>query len=624
MLAFNRFPGLPIAALLVSAAATHAPAKPIINPAVNSAVVAEATADELAPAGLIPHKAGIKLAQASEATAAPADAAIAQQLQSLAGKFDNVSGGKQSAAALEAFYVARNHAPIWITDGAVNARAKAAIDYLSHVDADGLDPADYPIPDFGNLADPVAAAHAEIKLTLSVVAYARHASIGRVHWSRVSGDIFYDQKAPEPGDVLANVLAASDVGAALDGYEPHAPGYLALKAALAELRAGRTIEGKAPIPSGPVLKIGMKDDRVPQLYGRFGVAGDNGTTYDKALAEAVKKFQQEHKIAATGTLTAATVDALNGRQPNQAADIIMANMERWRWMPHDLGSTYVVVNLPEFMLRVVHDGKQVWVTKIVDGKPATPSPIMSAEMKYITVNPTWNVPDSIAAKEYIPLLRQDPTILTRAGLTVTQNPDGTLHLSQPPGDNNALGRLRFNFPNKFFVYQHDSNEKYLFSNAMRASSHGCMRVEDPLKYAEVLLSLVRPGEGYTEQRIRKMYGNTETDIRFPTSIPIHLTYQTAFVDDAGKLQFREDVYGRDKELLGILKSAERKVADIPIERKDNAVRRELLAMPDQAWGASGVGGFFSRLFGFSSVIQPAPVTPPTARRHTAQRPNNVQ
>jgi L,D-transpeptidase YcbB len=623
MLAFNRFSGLPIAALLVSAAATHAPAKPIIDHAVNSAVAAQATANDQPAAALISPKAGVKLAQAGE-TAAPADAAIAQQLQSLAGKFDNVSGGKQNAVALEAFYAARNYAPIWITDGAVNARAKAAIDYLGHVDVDGLEPADYPIPDFGNLADPAAAARAESRLTMSVVAYARHASIGRVHWSRVSGDIFYEQKAPEPGDVLAAVLAASDVGAALDAYEPHAPGYLALKAVLAEMRGGKTVEGNTPIPSGPVLKVGMKDERVPQLYARFGVPGDDGTTYDRALAEAVKKFQQEHKIPATGTLTAATVDALNGRQPNQAADIIIANMERWRWMPHDLGSTYVIVNLPEFMLRVMHDGKQVWVTKIVDGKPGTPTPIMSAEMKYITVNPTWNVPDSIAAKEYIPLLRQDPTILTRAGLTVTQNPDGTLHLSQPPGDNNALGRLRFNFPNKFFVYQHDSNEKYLFSNPMRASSHGCMRVEDPVKYAEVLLSLVRPSEGYSEQRIRKMFGNSEMDIRFPTFIPVHLTYQTAFVDDAGKLQFREDVYGRDKELLAILKSGERKVADIPIERKDNAVRRELLAMPDQAFGVSGVGGFFSRLFGFSSVTQPAPVAPPAARRHTAQRPNNVQ
>ena len=618
MRAFGCFLAFPIVVVLNSAA-VDARAKSTNKSAVNPTIAVAETANDWPPAVEVAHNATTKLAQSNEGGAAAGDAAIAQQLRSLGGKFDTVSGGTQNATALESFYAARNYAPIWITDGAVNARAKAAIDYLGSVAVDGLDPADYPVPDFTDLPDPAAAAQAEVRLTMSVVAYARHASVGRVHWSRVSGDIFYDQKAPEPGDVLASLLAATDIGVALDAYEPREQGYLALKAALAELRAGKTVDGKAPIPSGPMLKIGMKDDRVPQLYRRFGVAGDSGTIYDRALAEAVKKFQQEHRIAVTGTLTAATVDALNGRQLRQAADIIIANMERWRWMPHDLGSTYVVVNLPEFILRVVHDGKQVWVTKVVDGKPATPTPITSAEMRYITVNPTWNIPDSIAAKEYIPLLRQDPTILTRMGLTVTHNPDGTLHLAQPPGDNNALGRLRFNFPNKFFVYQHDSNEKYLFSNPMRASSHGCMRVEDPLKYAEVLLSLVRPGEGYSEQRIRRMYGNTEMDIRFPTFVPVHLTYQTAFVDDAGKLQFREDVYGRDKVLLTILKSDERKVADIPIERRENVVRRELLAMPEQAWGSAGVQNFFSRLFGFSTVVQPPPVAPrPTAGRHAAR------
>jgi L,D-transpeptidase YcbB len=290
-------------------------------------------------------------------------------------------------------------------------------------------------------------------------------------------------------------------------------------------------------------------------------------------------------------------------------------MERWRWMPHDLGKTYVIVNLPDFTLRVIHDGKAVWMTKIVDGKAATPTPIMSAEMKYLTVNPTWNIPPSIVANEYLPLLRQDPTILARMGLNVSRNPDGTIHISQPPGDNNALGRLRFNFPNKFLVYQHDSNEKYLFGKAMRASSHGCMRVQDPVKYAEVLLALVRPGEGYTQERIRKMFGNTETDIHFPSFVPVHLTYQTAFVDEEGKLQFRADVYGRDKALLAILKDDERKVADIAIERKDNAVRRELLSMPDQVWGGWGGQNFFSRLFGYPFAAQP----PPIRRRPVAQR-----
>jgi len=436
--------------------------------------------------------------------------------------------------------------------------------------------------------------------------------VGRVHWSRVSGDISYDQKAPDPADVLAAMVEATDVGEALGAYEPHDPGYLALKAKLAELRAGKE---KTPIPNGPVPKIGAQDDRVPPLRERLGVAGDGSTTYDKALADAVRKFQQQHGLKPTGTLTSATLEALNGRQTDRPVDTIVANMERWRWMPHDLGNTYVIVNLPDFTLRVVHDGKQVWMTKIVDGKPTSPTPIMTGQMKSITINPTWNVPPSIVANEYMPLLRQDSTILQRMGLNVTQNPDGTIHVAQPPGPNNALGQIRFNFPNKFLVYQHDSNEKFLFDTVVRDRSHGCMRVQDPAKYAEVLLGLVRPGEGYTKERVLKMFGTREMDISFPASIPVHLTYQTAFVDDDGKLQFRDDVYGRDRALLAILKGDERKVADIAIERKDNVVRREILAMPEQAFGAWGGQNFFARLFGYQAAAQPAAAP----RRPVAQR-----
>jgi murein L,D-transpeptidase YcbB/YkuD len=253
------------------------------------------------------------------------------------------------------------------------------------------------------------------------------------------------------------------------------------------------------------------------------------------------------------------------------------------------------------------------MTRIVDGKPDLPTPIMTAEMKYITVNPTWNVPPSIVAREYMPALQQDPTVLERMGLKVSTNPDGTVHISQPPGEANALGRLRFNFPNKFLVYQHDTPNKSLFALDRRALSHGCMRVQDPVKYAEVLLSIVRPGEGYTEDRIRRMFGDSEADIQFPKYLPVHITYQTAFVDETGKLEFRDDVYGRDKALLAILKGDERKVADIPVERHENTVRREALAMPESGGLFGGRsyypngGNFFTRLFGQPETPpQPAP------------------
>jgi L,D-transpeptidase YcbB len=477
---------------------------------------------------------------AADASAAiDPDAPIVDQLHNLPnGKFDRVIGNTKRRASIDAFYSGRNYAPLWISDGKVNARAKAAIAYLGRVWADGLDPADYPVPNFASLIDPVALAEAEIRLTTSVITYAHHAQIGRVHWSRVSGDIFYDRSAPDPREVFTALMEATDVGAALDAYEPHSDGYLALKTKLAELRGGHLDTNKT-----------------------------------------------------------------------SRIDIIVANMERWRWLPHDLGKTYVIVNLPDFTLRVIRQGKQVWMTRIVVGKPVTPTPIMSAQMKSITINPTWNVPDSIAANEYLPLLQQDPTILQRMGLRMSYNPDGTIHLSQPPGEQNALGQLRFNFPNKFLVYQHDSNQKYLFANERRAESHGCMRVQDPVKYAEVLLSIVRPGEGYSHDRIHRMFGDNEIDIPFPSFIPVHLTYQTAYVDDHGKLEFREDVYGRDRALLGVLKGAERKAADIPVQRNESTIRRQLLAIPDNRW--NGWGG--TRLFG-----GPSAPSAPVPRRPAGQ------
>jgi len=547
-----------------------------------------------------------------------ADAAVVDQLRNLSsGKFDRIVGNKKDRTIVDAFYSGRDYAPLWITDGKVNERGKAVIAYLGHVDQDGLDPADYPVPNFSALSDPNDLAEAELKLDMTIITYAHHASIGRVHWSRVSGDISYTTTAPEPADVLAAMVEAKDMATALDAYEPHTPGYLALKAKLAEIRAGKADAGKTPIGNGAAPKIGGQDERVPALRERLNVSGD-GDTYDKTLADAVKKYQQDHQLKVTGTLTPQTIEAFNGRQPDKPVDIILANMERWRWMPHDLGNTYVIVNLADFTLRVMHDGKPYWTTRIVDGKPEMPTPIMQAEMKYITINPTWNVPPSIINHEYLPALQQDPTVLDRMGLKVGKNPDGSVHIWQPPGEKNALGRIRFNFPNKFLVYQHDTPDKYLFAYDKRAYSHGCMRVQDPQKYAEVLLSLVRPNDGYTLERIKKMIdAGGEQDIQLPTFIPVNLTYQTAFVDDDGKLQFRDDVYGRDKTLLAILKGDDRKMADVAVERREDPSHRQALAIPDSTplfggsrnYGGPGDGGnFFSRLFGggFASA-PPAPV-----------------
>ena len=170
-----------------------------------------------------------------------------------------------------------------------------------------------------------------------------------------------------------------------------------------------------------------------------------------------------------------------------------------------------LVNLPDFTLRVMHNGGQVWTTRIVIGKPSMATPLLSETMKYITVNPTWTVPQSIVRNEYLPALAQDPTVLERMGLRVSYS-GGGVTITQPPGDGNALGRVRFNFNNRFSVFQHDTPDKGYFGDEVRAYSHGCMRVQDPAKYAEVLLNIARPSEHWTAERI-KMYGGAEQDLQ---------------------------------------------------------------------------------------------------------------
>jgi murein L,D-transpeptidase YcbB/YkuD len=331
--------------------------------------------------------------------------------------------------------------------------------------------------------------------------------------------------------VLAKLAAADNLVAALDAFNPQHKAYKALKAELAKARSGKVAEA----PAAPAPKAGKSKK------GRH-------TTEPGA---------REAKPA--------------------GVDTIIANMERWRWMPHDLSATHVMVNIPDYMLKVAKDGAPAWSTRIVVGKPGQyATPLLTETMKYITVNPTWNVPPSIIRNEYLPALARDPGALARIGLRMGRNSDGSLRIYQPPGERNALGHLRFNFPNRFLVYQHDTPQKHLFAQATRAYSHGCMRVQNPDQYAEVLLSISQPDDGYSAKRIRSLYGNNERTITFKTPIPVYITYQTAFVDDAGKLQTRPDIYGLDKTIIAMLHQ-DRGSADVPIARNYNTSSKPVMA-----------------------------------------------
>jgi murein L,D-transpeptidase YcbB/YkuD len=438
---------------------------------------------------------------------------------------------KPEQAAAESFYQGRNYQPIWTGSPEALKRAEGAIAFLRNVRSEGLEPRDYPTPDLsGNLSEEQAA-KAELQLTGSILRYARHASSGRVSYTRVSAAILYPDHAADPAEVLNKVASAQDMNAVLQSFEPQQPGFVALKAALAKELA--TPEQNPPLQDRDVSKK------------HRGKEADD-------------------------------------RSRKNAVGTIIANMERWRWLPRDLGQAHVVVNVPDFTLGVYKNGASVWHTKIVVGKPGNlATPLLSETMKFLTINPTWNVPPSIIRNEYLPALERDPGALERIGLRVSNNPDGSLRVYQPPGERNALGRIRFNFPNQFLVYQHDTSDKKLFARDARAFSHGCMRVQDPEKYAEVLLSLSQPEDNFTVARIRSLYGDQERTINLKQPIPVHVTYQTAFVDEKGQLNFRHDIYGLDAATLKLLRGDERMIADTPIARPPNTSSKPVMARAPQ-------------------------------------------
>jgi murein L,D-transpeptidase YcbB/YkuD len=582
-------------------AVTVVPPTPNLVPATAEATPLDSGTPAVTPvqpeqqAAPMPAYTGKDLVKAPIATSlSTADAAIAEKLRGLlADKSGRYLDRKNERDAVEAFYRNRGFAPLWIDNGAGNARAASTVAYLKGVDADGLEPSEYTAPELKAGLDPDALADADLKLTVAALAYARHAATGRVSFTRISNDIYYDLAFPDPSDVLAKLAATGDTKDMLASYLPQHPAYQALKAKYAEARAKTGETAPARIPNGQALKLAkvlMQDPRVPLIRERLGVAAEDNTAYNQALADAVKKYQADKKLGGNGVLNQATIDSINGPRRDRDADIILANLERWRWLPHvlgnaQLGDAYVMVNIPDFTLKIVHEGSTYWTTKIVTGKPGMPTPMISPDMKFITVNPTWNVPPSIIANEYLPVVRQDPTALERIGLRMENNKDGTVRIYQPPGERNALGRVRFNFPNKYLVYQHDTPDKNLFAESKRAFSHGCMRVENPIVYAEKLLSIELPKDGYTQDKIHKMFGNNEVNIDFPKPLPVHITYQTAFVGDDGKLEIREDIYGTDARVLQALKTDERKVADIAIEQHgvgSATVSRDALrfAVPD--------------------------------------------
>lgn len=474
------------------------------------------------------------------------------------------------------FYEGRDYKPIWTRDTGAKGKARALLKALKSAGEHGLNPANYSIGDIEERIDTTNPEElAELDLVLSDVFadFGRDLSRGRVLPSQVDSSIHIEPRGPGPLNIIDGAEVADDLEPYLATLAPQTPQYDRLKAKLAEYRTIAAEGGWPRIPEGPALKPGMSDDRVPALRQRLAATGDHAVSpdgasplYDDALVEAVKKFQSRHGLADDGVIGPATLRELNVSVEDRIRQMVL-NLERRRWMTDDLGDFYVFVNLADAYLKVVQDvgerEKTIHTARIVVGKPYQRTPVFSEQMSYVVFNPNWGVPSSIANKEFLPKLKTDAGFLARQNIrlfagnkevdpfSVNWNALSRVpyQLRQDPGADNALGRLKFMFPNPYDIYIHDTPAKSLFEKDQRYFSHGCIRVQNPERLAEVLLG----SQGWTIDKIEAQIGSGKQKIvNLDKKVPVHVTYLTVWVNKDGTVNFRNDVYGLDKELATAL------------------------------------------------------------------------
>ena len=479
------------------------------------------------------------------AAAATTDPIVMLVREQMAGFTAHRSDRRDDVAAVSAYY-AETQQPVWTTKDGLSPKAKQTIAELAKADDWGLKAAAFDVP---VLTDPApaaqAVAEAEIKLSLAVLKYARHARGGRLDPASVSKK--FDQKPTiyEPQSVLQALAATEAADAYLRATHPQHPQFERLRQGLLAARAAQATD-----PSAKSTVV----------------------------------------------------------SPAQ----IVANMERWRWMPIELGSFFVWDSIPDQMTRVYDNGAEVLAEKIVVGKITSPTPIFSADMQFVIFHPSWGVPSGIKSFELAPQLRNTnggwfssnplaSSVLRAHGLQVRRNgvpvdPDQiewsgvdiqSFEFTQPPGATNVLGMVKFRFPNKHDVYMHDTPERNLFGGKVRAFSHGCMRVQNPVHLAEVLLA---HDKGWSVEKVREQ-SRSGSEITLSTPIPVHVTYFTVTVDEAGTLTSYPDIYGLDSRVASALEGREVQIVTGSISTDDAEAppRRQSTSAGPRREASSGSG-----------------------------------
>jgi len=485
----------------------------------------------------------------------------------------------EEGGAIRAFYETRDYQPFWTADGAAEVAALVAA--LEAAPAHGLPLRRYDPGALETLASSgEPATLIEVAAARTYLSFARDLHSGLLTPSRVDEEINLAPIRLSPAVLLAR-LNDAPVDVALRALEPASPEYRKLMAEKARIETEALAADWGPeVAAGTTLRLGDAGPRVTALRARLTARGfaaegapgaDAGAAgFDLGLEAALERFQAAGGIEPDGLAGPQTLAAVNAAPSAQLGQVIV-NLERLRWMNRDLGARHIWANIPDFTVKMVEDGATVYASRVVVGKSTeTRTPEFSERMTYFVVNPTWHIPDSIAQRVYLPKLKANAATLansnmrlfTRAGTEInpglvdfTQFNSGNFpfRIKQNPSSENALGRVKFMFPNQFSIYLHDTPLRELFAKEMRAFSNGCVRVEDPLDLAYLLL------EGQVEDPEASFAGwlaaKTERTVNLEQPIPVHLVYRTAFVDEAGAVQYRFDVYGRDATVLDALTAA---------------------------------------------------------------------
>ncbi len=618
-------PDVPAAAALDAATApgaAAAPQKPVAEsakPAAPARVALDAAPSAAAPDPLTPPESNgpapkapgaeqVKPAETAQAPVPEPDPIATQILARLA-KAAGKSDAREDVAGATAYYTEYKGQPIWTGKEGFNAKAQKAGHEIRNAGDWGLDASAFQLPANPSAsATPEALAEAEIKLSLAVLKYARHARGGRLDPPSLAPTII--DRHPhiyEPKSVLEGISAAESADAYLRGLHPKHEQFRRLRQALLALSKGAGGGSSDRIPAGPDFKPGDDSQQIALIRRRLGASaqGARETAYDTALLEAVNRYQKDHGLEVTGIidrkLRASLNETAGGGSTDEKRQRILINMERWRWMPENLGEFYVWDSVPEQYTRVFDHGKMVLQEKIVVGKPSTPTPTFSANMQFVIFNPEWGVPDGIKVNEIAPRLRSSgggggflffggggsSDILQRlGGLRVSMNghpvdPDSVdwssvdirrFQFTQGAGGKNVLGVVKFRFPNKHDVYMHDTPDRHLFGDGQRAFSHGCMRTQNPIHLAEVLLA---HDKGYSPAQIHEMVASGQTsEIALKTPIQVHVAYFTAEADEKGQVRYYPDLYGLDGRVASALRGQPVHFASDPVTPEDESQANE--------------------------------------------------